>query len=53
MDIERWSGEEIRRNYGKIGEMMRDANKESQNPDTKKLTLHFPKPKLTVPKSKK
>jgi hypothetical protein len=50
MDIERNDGTKERRTYGSANEMMVDAEKEAQDPETKTLTLHFPK--LTVPSGK-
>jgi len=51
MDIERHDGTRGRRGYDTIKGMMTDAEKESQDPNTKTLTLHFPK--MRVPKKKK
>jgi hypothetical protein len=51
MDIERYDGSKERRKYGSIGDMMEDAEKESQKPETKKLILHFPK--LMIPQKRK
>ncbi len=44
MDIERYDGTKERREYDSQKEMMEDAEREAQKPETKKLTLHFPKP---------
>lgn len=50
MEIERRDGTKEKRFYGTPKEMMGDAEKEAKDPNTKKLTLHFPK--LTIPKKK-
>jgi len=49
MQIERFDGEKETRFYPTAGKMMEDATKEAENPATKKLILHFPKPKKTIP----
>ncbi len=50
MDIEKWNGYKETREYGNIRDMMKDAEKEARNPETKKLTLHFPK--MIIPSRK-
>lgn len=49
MDIERYNGTKERREYGTPGAMIKDAEAEARRPGTKKLTLHFPRPKLRIP----
>lgn len=54
MDIEYWKStlkRSERREYESKEAMMQDAEKEAQNPDVKKLTLHFPK--MTIPKKRR
>ncbi len=51
MDIERRDGTKERREYNNVRDMFADAKKESRNPATKKLTLHFPK--LIIPSKRK
>jgi hypothetical protein len=54
MDIEYYKStlkRKERREYESKEAMMEDAEKESQNPGVKKLTLHFPK--LTIPKKRR
>ncbi len=51
MNIERYDGTKERREYDSIKDMMTDAEKEAQNPNVKKLTLHFPK--LRIPSKRK
>lgn len=51
MEIERWNGEKEKRFYDSIEAMMKDAEKEAKNPQTKKLVLKFPK--LIIPKKRK
>ncbi len=46
MEIEKWDGCKETREYKRIKDMMKDAKKEAQNPETKKLTLHFPKMRI-------
>jgi hypothetical protein len=53
MDVERFDGTKERREYETAPAMMADAERESQDPRTKKLTLHFPKPRLALPKGKR
>ncbi|MBU2685650.1 MAG: hypothetical protein KKF27_20605 [Gammaproteobacteria bacterium] len=43
MDIEHFDGTKERRHYDSVEQMMEDAEKESQDPNTKKLTLRFPR----------
>ena len=51
MDIERHDGTVERRYYDSPKDMMEDAEKEAQNPQTKTLTLHFPK--RTIPSGRR
>jgi hypothetical protein len=51
MDIERYDGTKERRYYDHISDMMVDAEKEAAKPETKKLTLYFPK--MRIPKTRK
>jgi hypothetical protein len=51
MDIKRHDGTKERRIYDSVGNMMEDAERESKNPNTKKLVLHFPK--LIIPKKRR
>jgi len=46
MDIERHDGTKERREYDTVRGMMEDAEKEAANPQTKKLTLRFPKMRI-------
>ncbi len=49
MDIERFKGPTERREYPNAKAMVKDAALEAEKPETKKLTLHFPRPKMTIP----
>jgi len=51
MDIERFDGTKEHRKYNTAKDMMIDAEKESRNSNTKKLTLYFPK--MIIPKKRK
>jgi len=52
MDIERFDGTKERREFDSATTMMLAAVALASDPNTKKLTLHFPKPKLTIPKKR-
>lgn len=49
MQIERFNGPAERRQYPTAKAMIADAAIEAEKPETKKLTLHFPRPKMTIP----
>lgn len=51
MDIERYDGTKERRYYDLVEDMMKDAAKEAKDPNTKTLTLHFPK--MRIPKKRR
>lgn len=51
MDIERHDGTTERRYYDTVKGMMLDAEKEAKDPNTKTLTLRFPK--MKVPKNRR
>jgi hypothetical protein len=52
MDIERHDGTKERREYQDPRMMMLAAAALALDPWTKKLTLHFPKPKLAIPRKR-
>lgn len=51
MDIERWNGSKERRKFENVTAMLLAAAALAKDPNTKKLTLHFPK--LTIPKKRR
>jgi len=51
MDIERFDGTKERKEFKTVTTMMLAAVAAGNDPNTKKLTLHFPR--LTVPKRRK
>jgi hypothetical protein len=51
MDIERFDGTKERKEFKTVTAMMIAAVTAGNDPNTKKLTLHFPR--LTIPKRKK
>ena len=51
MEIERWDGCKETREYKNIRDMMKDAKKEGLKPETKTLTLRFPK--LIIPSKRR
>lgn len=52
MDIERHDGTKERRKFENVTAMLLAAAALARNPEVKTLTLHFPKPKLTIPKGR-
>jgi len=52
MDIERHDGTTERRHYDAVKDMMVDAEKEAAKPETKKLTLCFPKMRIPRKRAK-
>lgn len=52
MEIERHDGTKERREFDTAALMLAAAALEAQAPETKKLTLHFPKPKLAIPRKR-
>jgi len=50
MDIERFDGTKEHRKYDATKDMMANAERESRNPNTRELTLHFPK--MIIPKKR-
>lgn len=51
MQIERYDGTTEKRTYKDLKAMLRDAAREAKDPNTKKLTLSFPK--KTIPKGRR
>lgn len=47
MEIKRWDNPEVeKRKYDDIFDLLKDAEKEAQNPETERLTLHFPRMRI-------
>ena len=52
MDIERHDGTKERREFDTAAEMAAAAAALVNNPNVKKITLHLPQPKLTIPRKR-